>query len=1221
METSQNNPHSDQKIVPKIIEEEMKRSYIDYAMSVIVGRALPDVRDGLKPVHRRILFAMNELGMHHNKPFKKSARIVGEVLGKYHPHGDTAVYDSLVRMAQDFSMRYRLIDGQGNFGCFTKDTQVQLADGRKLSFEELIKEDTLGKSNYTYTVDESGKIKIAKIINPRLTIKDAKIMKVVLDNGEKVRCTLNHRFMLKTGEYIEAQDLKQGHSLMPFYARISDKEEYSKDLAGYNLVMHPTTQEWTFAHVIADAYNLEKGIYQRSRGKVRHHIDHNKLNNNPENIQRMHWAEHFRLHASLAKEKHATDSEYVKKLAIGRQEFWKKGENRRLYSERLSERNKKNWQDDTYRKKMSETLSRVNKEHFKKNPQLKQVFSKRATKTLKRLWQDPEYREFMRENIIKGNKNHTTNQTGKKKFLSICKAVLEKEGTLNEYIYEVYRSVIYPYGHAPNWETGFEKYYSEKGVLDLVNEACQNHQVAYTETLDYTEDVYDLTVDKTHNFALAAGVFVHNSVDGDNAAAMRYTESRLTKFSAEMLQDIEKETVDFQPNFDDSLKEPTVLPSKVPNLLLNGSSGIAVGMATNIPTHNLNEVADAIVAFIDNPNIEISQLIRHIKGPDFPTGGIIYSSGILEAYTYGRGRVIVRAKARTEEHKARQRIIITEIPYAVNKAQMIEQIADLVRDKKITGISDIRDESDRDGMRVVIEIKKDSDPEVVLNQLYKHTRMQTTFGINMLALVNNEPKTLGLKSLIQLHVEHRQNVIRRRTQFDLTKAEKKAHILEGLIIALNHIDAVVQLIKRSKSVEIARVGLSSMYKLSIDQANAILEMRLSRLTSLEQEKIKDDLAATLKLIAELKSILASEIKILNLIKSELADLRKQYGDARRTEIVQGGDELDIDVEDLIEEGTMVVTVTHSGYIKRLPIDTYKQQRRGGKGVIGTGTKEEDFVEHLFIADTHSYILFFTDQGQVYWLKVYQLPEASRQAQGRAIVNLLELSQNEKITAFIPVAKFDQNHYLVLATKKGIIKKTDIMAYSNPRRGGIRAINVDQGDMLVSAKLTDGHMNLMLASRNGQAVNFNEKDVRPMGRTASGVIGMRLKHGDEVVDMVISDPSKTLLTVTENGFGKRTKMDEYSIIRRGGQGVINIQCNERNGNVIAVKAVNDKDDLMLISKNGIIIRTMAGDISIIGRNTQGVRLMKLDSSDKVVAAATIINEENGNGSNEEIKTTD
>lgn len=512
----------DHKIIMQPIEDEMKKAYLDYAMSVIVGRALPDVKDGLKPVHRRILFAMNEMGNTHNKAYKKCARIVGEVLGKFHPHGDTAVYDSLVRMAQDFSLRYPLVQGQGNFGCFTADTKIQLTDGRQLSFIELIEEQKQGKKNYTYTIDEHKNVKIAEIINPRLTIKNAKLMKIVLDNGKEIKCTLNHKFMLRDSEYREAQELKSGDSLMPLYTRLSTEEEYSKDLAGYPLILQPEKKEWIFAHILADIYNIENEIYAKSEGRVRHHKDFNKLNNNPENIQRMQWADHFKLHSTLIKIKHETDSEYVKKIAEGRKDFWSKAENKTKYSKRLSERNRINWQDEEYRAKMTKNLSDINKKHIEEHPELRKIFSERASLTLKKLWQDPKYRAQIKEKIIKGNKNHITNLTGKRKFLHICKEVLEKEGTLNPILYEEYRNIVYPYGKSPKWDDAFNKYYETNEAIDVVNDACINHKVAYTEILNYQEDVYDLTIDKTHNFALAAGVFVHNSVDGDSAAAMRY---------------------------------------------------------------------------------------------------------------------------------------------------------------------------------------------------------------------------------------------------------------------------------------------------------------------------------------------------------------------------------------------------------------------------------------------------------------------------------------------------------------------------------------------------------------------------------------------------------------------------------------------------------------------------------------------------------------------------
>ncbi|MBR9677574.1 DNA gyrase subunit A [Candidatus Woesearchaeota archaeon] len=806
-----------EKIVPREINEEMKTSYLDYAMSVIVGRALPDARDGLKPVHRRILYAMNELGMASNKPFKKCARIVGEVLGKYHPHGDSAVYDSLVRMVQDFSLRYPLINGQGNFG----------------------------------------------------------------------------------------------------------------------------------------------------------------------------------------------------------------------------------------------------------------------------------------------------------------------------------------------------------------------------------------------------------SVDGDNAAAMRYTEARLSKAAETLLEDIEKETVNYQPNFDDSLKEPTVLPAKMPNLLVNGSSGIAVGMATNIPPHNLSEVTGALMILIDNPETSIAELMNYLPGPDFPTGATIMGkNGINSAYQTGKGHIKLKAKTIIEERKGRERIIVTELPYMVNKAALIEHIADMVKNKKIEGISDLRDESDRDGMRMIVELKKDASSDVVLNQLYKYSRLQVTFGVNMLALINNQPKLMNLKELLQHFIDHRVEVITRRTQYDLTKAQEKAHLLEGLIIALNDIDRVVELIKKSNSAEIAKTGLMQNYKLSETQAKAILEMRLQRLTGLEQEKIREEHKELLKLIEELKSILASHQKILDIIKSELEELKNKFSDARKTNILDVEDE-DLDIEDLIEQEDVVVTLTHAGYAKRLPIDTYKSQRRGGKGIIATGTKEEDWVEQIFVSSTHDYLLFFTNKGKVHWLKVYKIPEASRQARGKAVINLLNLEEGEQVYSCIPIKEFDDNHYLLMATKNGVIKKTSLSAYSRPRKGGIIAINLDDNDQLINTVLTDGEQQIILASSNGKAVKFHERDARSIGRTSRGVRGISLKKGDELVGMVLANDEDALLTITENGFGKRTKISEYRLINRGGSGVINIQTTSRNGKVVSVKAVTAHDEVMLISKNGIIIRTAAQGISMIGRNTQGVRLMRMKSSDdKVVAAAKIITDDNG-----------
>ncbi|HLC62442.1 MAG TPA: DNA gyrase subunit A [Candidatus Nanoarchaeia archaeon] len=807
------------RIMPRLINDEMKQSYLDYSMSVIVGRALPDVRDGLKPVHRRILFTMWNAGLTHDKPFRKSAFVVGRTLSDFHPHGDVAVYDSIVRMAQDFSLRYPLVDGQGNFG----------------------------------------------------------------------------------------------------------------------------------------------------------------------------------------------------------------------------------------------------------------------------------------------------------------------------------------------------------------------------------------------------------SIDGDRAAAMRYSECRLTKMAEDMLADIDKRTVKMVPNFDNSTTEPLVLPSKLPNLLLNGSSGIAVGMATNIPPHNLGEVIDATIKQIDNPEITIEELMQLIQGPDFPTGALIFGrSGIKDAYSRGRGKILVRAKTTIEQDKKTPTIIVNEIPFMVNKSELIEEMADLVRDKKVIGISDLRDESDRHGIRIVIELKKDADANVVLNQLFQHTRLQTTFGIIMLALVNNEPKVLNIKSLIHHYIEHRKDVVRKRTLFDLNKAQVRAHVLEGLIIALKNINNVIKLIKESKSVETASQSLITNFNLTKEQATAILEMRLQRLTSLEQEKINHEHVDLLKLIEALESVLSNPQKILDIIKKELSELRQKYDNGRRTQIVDS-EENDLETEDLIKDEEMVITITNSGYIKRLPLQTYKLQHRGGNGVMGAGTKDEDIVKDLFVASTHSYILFFTNKGKVHWLKVYSLPEASRIARGKAIVNLLQMSSDEFVTAFVPVRQFDDKHYLIMATKNGTAKKTELMAYSNPRKTGIVAITLDDKDELINVALTDGNQQIILATKDGSAVRFEEKNVRPTGRSAQGVRGIKLSDKDEVVGMEVASDERTLLTITENGYGKRTQISEYRLINRGGSGVINIQCSERNGSVVSICSVTDNDDIIFISKNGIIIRVPSTDISVIGRNTQGVRIMKLEANDKVVATVKVPRE-NGNGNN-------
>ena len=804
-----------ERILPRLIEDEMRESFLDYSMSVIVQRALPDVRDGLKPVHRRILYAMHELGFVPGRPYKKSATVVGDVLGKYHPHGDVAVYDSLVRMVQDFSLRYPLVDGQGNFG----------------------------------------------------------------------------------------------------------------------------------------------------------------------------------------------------------------------------------------------------------------------------------------------------------------------------------------------------------------------------------------------------------SVDGDPPAAYRYTEARLTRIAMTMLEDIDKNTVQFVPNFDDRLQEPTVLPARLPNLIVNGTAGIAVGMATNIPPHNLGETVEAINHLVDHPDASIKDLRKFIKGPDFPTGAIIYGrEGIKECYEKGRGRMVLRARAVVEEKEStgKQQIVVAEIPYQVNKANLIAQIAELVNDKRIDGIADIQDYSDREGMRIVIDLKRDAVPAVVLNQLYKHSQMQTTFGAIMLALVDGAPKEMNLKEILEHFIEHRHTVIVRRTEFELKRAQDREHILEGLKIAVDNIDEVVKIIRKSKDTPTADASLRKRFKLSEKQSAEILNMRLARLTALEITKLEDELKEVRKFIKECKEILGSKPRRLKILKEELSELAHGFGDERRTEIV--ADQGEFSIEDLIAEEDMVITVSHAGYIKRLPVSAYRRQRRGGRGVISAHTKEDDWVEHLFIASTHDYVMFFTQQGQCYWLKVHEIPQAARAARGKPILSCIAMKPDERLASLVPVREFSEDQYLLFATKQGVVKKTRLSEFGNPRSVGIRAINIEKGDELIDVQVTDGRNDIVLATHHGMSIRFHEKDVRDMGRTATGVKGIELDKKDQVIDMVVVRRKSTLLTVTEKGMGKRSELDEYRVQHRGGRGIITLKRADKTGNIVALKEVLPDDELMMITKKGIMIRVPVEGIRISGRNTQGVKIMNLTPGDLVVDVARVVKED-------------
>ena len=1207
--------NQNQKIEKREISDELQESYLDYAMSVIVSRALPDVRDGLKPVQRRILWAMWESGLRASAKYRKSASVIGDVLKSYHPHGDISVYDAMVRMAQNFSLRYPLVDGQGNFGCFTKDTKVKLADGRDLTFEKLIEEFRQGKKNYTYTINSSGSISIGEIKYPRLTKRNAELIKIVLDTGNEIKCTPNHLFMLKDTSYKEARNLTPNDSLMPFYHRLSETAD-RLNRKGYVLIYQPKTDTWVPAHHLADNYNLTHKIYLKNAGRVRHHADFNKLNNSPENIARKHWGEHWKLHYVHASEQHK-NPEYREKIAAGRKKYWDNPSTKIKYAKLLSKRNVKNWQNPEYRGKMRQFLSDVNKKFIQEHPEKRQEFSERATKTLKRLWQNPEYRAFMHEKIIKGNKNHQTNTTGKLKFINICKEILNLNQDLNEKNYEITRKKVYPYGAATMWQTGLNKYFQNNPDL-IRQEINQNHRIIKVENLQKTEDVYDLTIDETHNFCLGSGIFVHNSIDGDSAAAYRYTEARLSKIAEEFLTDIEKETVDWIPNYDGSTQEPKVLPSKLPALLLNGTSGIAVGMATNIPPHNLKEVIEATMRLIDNPKLNTDDLLQFVKGPDFPTGGIIYDKkAIAEAYSTGRGGVTCRAVSEIQERKNGQfNIVISEIPYQVNKSELIIKIAELVQEKKVEGIKDLRDESGREeNVRIVIELKSDASPQKILNQLYKHTDLQKNFNYNMIALTTNglQPQLLSLKEILEAYIDHRKEVVRRRAEFDLKKAKERAHILEGLAKALAIIDKIIATIKKSNDKEDAHKNLVAKFNLSALQATAILEMRLQTLAALEAKKIDEELKEKKKIIAELELLLKSPAKILKVIKDELTGLKEKYGDERKTKVISGGLK-EFKEEDLVPEEEVVIALSQGGYIKRVVEDTFKSQKRGGKGLIGSEVNEEDFLTNFITANTHDNILFFTDQGKVFQTKVYEIPQASRTSKGKLVQNFLEIPPEEKISAIVAYPsneKSAKGKFLVMITKNGTIKKTAVEDFNNIRRSGIIAINLQKDDSLKSVKLSSGKDEIIITTAMGQAIRFKESQLKSLGRSAAGVRAIKLKKNDGISGFdIIREEEKQkikdqkLLVVTETGFAKQTALKEYKTQSRGGKGIKTAKITAKTGLIVSSQIIKAEEELIAISAKGQVLRTKLSSIRSAGRATSGVRIMKLKEKDRIAGIVTL-----------------
>ncbi len=1244
------------------IEDEMRRSYLDYAMSVIIGRALPDVRDGLKPVHRRILYSMNEKGLVPGKPFKKSANVVGDVLGGYHPHGDNAVYDAMVRMAQDFSLRYPLIDGQGNWGCFTGDTKIKLLDGTERTFAELA-ELPNDEIFYVYSINASGRIVVGEGRYSRITRRDAELVELTFDDGSTVRCTPDHRFMLRDGDWKEAQELTVDDSLMAGYFDLAPVGASSND---YLRVLQPRTGKYEFVHSLADQYNERNGLVDEVIPPiVRHHKNFNRFDNRPTNIQRMNIRDHFSLHAesNYALWQDDAYSSHRRELLVARNKdedfrrengersraMWQDDEKREAIiratkeafakldvQAKLSERSKHLWQDPAYRAKYTSDHQRKIALKFWENPDAQKLHREKIL----RQWEDSEFRAAH----LEGRKRYYAtrleqNPNMMQEMTERAAVALHEKWQDSTYRRQVMRAKITGYVARLIAEFGIEqitpsfydahrnqnwipksgkvlKYFDSFDEL-LSVALTHNHRVVNVRWLDERVDVYDITVNEHHNFMLANGCVVANSTDGDNAAAYRYTEARLTRIAIEMLADIEKETVKFVPNYDDSRQEPTVLPTRVPNLLLNGSEGIAVGMATKIPPHNLNELIEATIHLVQHPNAKLSDLTQIIKGPDFPTGGFIYGrEGIKQAYETGRGVMQVRARAAVDRigrgAQERDAIVVTEIPYQVNKAKLIEQIADLVNEKRVEGISEIRDETDRESsaqkkVRIVIELKRDAVPQIILNKLYKMTQMQTSFGMINLSIVNGQPRILNLGDTLNEFIAFRREVVRNRTMYELKKAKLRAHILEGLKKAIDIIDEVIKLIRASKSTDDAKQGLVNKFKFSEIQAQAILDMQLRRLAALERQKIIDEYEEVIKLIAELEEILANERTLRSVIIKELRAIQKDYADERRTQIVDSGVELTL--EDLIADEDVVITLTHSGYVKRTQLTTYKSQRRGGMGRKGMSTRSEDVVSHLFIASTHSYLMVFTTQGQVYKLKVHEIPDAMAAGKGKAMVNLINLPSSEKIAGVIPVRDFAEGKFAVMVTRKGVIKKTELSEFGNIRANGIIAMGVDEGDELMTVELTDGKKKIFLATNDGMAICFEEDDVRDMGRQARGVRGITLRDDDYVVSVVAVDGDEQMLSVTSNGFGKQTALGEYRIQSRGGKGVINIKTTDRNGKVVAVMPVGKDSEVLIITSQGKLIRIEAETIRATGRSAQGVKLIDASGGD-TVASASLVEQQKG-----------
>ncbi|MBI4432356.1 MAG: DNA gyrase subunit A [Candidatus Omnitrophica bacterium] len=1262
-EKTENKYAKNEKIVPVFIEQEMKTSYLNYAMSVIVGRALPDVRDGLKPVHRRILYAMRELGLDHSKPYKKSARIVGEVLGKFHPHGDTAVYDTLVRMVQDFSLRYPLVDGQGNFGsvdgdspaamryCVTGDT-LMVTDQGLIPIAEL-----LSRREYSGGTEEIDTLVLSREGRVHSASKwfdsgTHPTLKITTGRGFSLRGSYNHPILTwaadpQTGRPDFRWKLlsQLGVGDVAVIDRTPDQlwPEEPASLVGYWPEARGRTQPKILPKLFSEDLAFILGALV-SEGTLKEK-ELEFCNSDPQWLEEFdaRWRRVFpdcRLHAftrrpsSYGKKPYQTREIHSGQViaflrAIGlspAKSPYREIPHLLLRSPRamVAAFLRAYFEGDggvsVSGQKMAELSCVSSSQTLIRQIQIlllrfgiastKRFDKHRAMHKLYIRGMD-NYRNFQKEiGFVSMRKNErlqmalsryhkVSSRTDFIPFLSRFvrsrldkKTAWSKRDFVRKHNFDRYaglqeHAASVAFALAPRTQPEasalMEDLLRNRYFFDPV---CQIEKTAPAR-------VYSIKVDSDCHSFVANGFINHN------------TEARLAGITDAMLGDIEKETVNFAPNFDETLEEPTLLPATLPNLLCNGSSGIAVGMATNIPPHNLKEVADAIAAQIDNPEIETKELMKHIKGPDFPTAATICGTeGIKSAYETGRGLLKIRAKAGVEEiRNNKQAIVITEIPYQVNKANLIENIAALVNDKKIEGISDVRDESDKDGMRLVIDLKRDANAQVVLNLLYKHTQMQTTFGIILLALVDGSPKVLKLKEIIHEYIRHRKEIIIRRTQFDLEKAKARAHIVEGLKKAVDILDKIIKTIRKSKNPAEAKVALVETYEFSDKQAQAILEMQLQKLTGLEIHKLEEEYKELLKRIEYLESILKSEKKVLEIVKEELAQLKEKYGDERRTEIARSLD-TEFDVEDLIADEDVVVTISHQNYVKRLPVTTYRKQKRGGVGV-GSGGVEEDFVEHLFVASTHDNLLLFTSKGKAFVIKVHEIPQASRISKGKFIANFVSLAQGEKITSYMPVRQFTEGQYIVMATRLGQIKKCDLTDFENTRRSGIVAIGLDPKDELIEAELTDGKQEIFLATREGKAIRFPETLVRSMGRAAGGVRGITLDGKDYLIGMEVVDKDATLLSVTEKGFGKRSLVNEYRVTSRGGKGVTNIKVTEKNGEVVGLKCVGGKDDVMIMTKEGMVVRCSVKDIRETGRVAQGVRLINLKKeNDRVTTVAKV-----------------